>query len=196
MPRVSRSSGRYSRNVSGQLKQDYERLLADETLLNLADEIAMLQTIYGNKLEEIQAGGAEHNWQKMASLWEDFMQAVVNGDSATQTRLVYEVDELITKHAQQTIGIKEVQSLSESLRRLVESESKRRVQNETLIGVENVMLIIEAALTAFKESAYKFAEPLTARKIIGDAEQRHRRLIGVTNGNDEIAGSVVPRDAI
>ena len=184
-------SGRYSKYLPENIRADYETLLNDPDILSLENEIALMQSVLGRKVDEIAAGGTKNNWNTLQDYWSELMMAITNGDSRAQTDCILRIDEFLHKAEGEQTVTTEIRALTDSIRKLSESEQRRRVQNETMMGVERVMILMYSALQSLKDAAYLHAPPDIARKIIATAEKKHNELIGRGNPVVEIAGDVV-----
>ena len=171
-------NGRYSRYLPESIQKNYEELLADPDLLDLSHEIAVLQALYGELIREVEAGGSRENWLEMKNLWGDFLMAVQSEDVDEQTECAKNINDMFDRADKNHTGLKQLQDMSDTIRKLSKDEQTRRVQNQTMIGVETVMVLLYAALASLKEAAYRHAEPAVAERIIQDAEFNHARLIG------------------
>jgi hypothetical protein len=176
--RYELKNGRYSKYLPENIQANYEELLSDPELLDLSHEIALMQTLFGELVQEIQSGGSRANWKELQNMWGEFLVAVEMEDIEEQTDLVNRINDAFERSDKNNTGLKQIQDMSDTLRKLSKDEQMRRVQNQTMIGVEQVMVLLVAALSSLKEAAFLYAEPAVAEKIIEYAESNHRRLIG------------------
>jgi hypothetical protein len=134
--------GRYSKYMPARLSERYAVALADETMLEQREEIALL----GTRLQELLGQLTDMSqrdalWQKLGKLWSELMTAAREGKKEKQQEAANEIEALINGTSNDTAVWFEIQEVIEQRRKLVESERKRMVEAQEFVSVEQAMMV-------------------------------------------------------
>lgn len=142
--------GRYSaalRNV--RFAARYETARRDSRLLDLSDEIALLDARIGDLVAALGTG--ESAWGDLLTAYGRLRSAMNRKDTPAITSALADVDRLITQGADEAAAWEQIGTVLEQRRKLVESESKRLVQAQQLLTVDQAMLFVNTVLSSVRE---------------------------------------------
>lgn len=176
-------NGKYSSLLPDNLRATYEDGLEDPRLLELREEIALIDARLVQLVGRIGTGESNGVWNALQANWREFMNAVRTGNVANQNELLPTVNMLITRGAADTAQWEEVEGLQEHRRKMVESEQRRMQIAQQMIGVEQVVVLMNATITYLKEAVTRYADDETADKILADANRSYNKLLGSGNGS-------------
>lgn len=160
------------------IAQRYEEILNDEDFIGLRNEIALLRTNLSELIEEVDQGDSPKTWSALLVKWSSFMDAIRNGDSDRQQRLLYELDDLIREAPNRFEKWEQIGDVSEKIRKLVLTEVQIEEKRETLMSVEKVLALIAMLLREWTSTIYRFADDEAAKKIIVEVDARSRQIVG------------------
>lgn len=139
-------TGRYSKYLPARLLDRYEAALADDTLLELREEIALLDARLVDLLSRVDTGEAGGLWLRARAAWE----ASQSADAATALAARLELAQLFTDGVADYEAWAAVSALMTQRQRLVESERKRLVEMQQTITVERAMLLLTAIIESVR----------------------------------------------
>jgi hypothetical protein len=146
--------GRYSRYVPTGLRERYESEASDPELLALNDEIALMRSRLSSLLEKIgempDSGATWRDLRKTLKRFEKAQRLVSSLEGIERERKMKEVRQIfeqlrsaINRGAAEWAAWGEVLSITEQVRKLSDSEQKRRVAGEYIIQVQDVMTLFD-----------------------------------------------------
>jgi hypothetical protein len=138
-------TGRYSKYLPDRLAEKYHEALADEELLRLDDEIALVDARLCEVLSRMTAPGESSpvSTRARAALG-DLQRALIAGEDTHDalTRL----DSALTEGLEEQRASASILTLIEQRRRLVDTERKRLADEDHAVPIEKLMLFMAALL--------------------------------------------------
>ena len=180
--------GRYSKYLPTNFRERYEAEISDPDLLLLNDEIGLLRTQLSIVLEEVkQPPGTESDWIKLQKKLAAFdrAQRTASGlpDSDDRTAKMKEVAELFDELREmiQNGGSKEaawrrILALADSIRKLTESEQRRRSAGEYILQMHDVMALFDYTVNLIND-------------IVTDPKERARLSDGLYKLSGQLDGA-------
>ena len=166
--------GRYSRSLPTRLQAKYLESIADEDLLAMNQEMALLDARIGDILTRVDIGEAGATWKDLTSAFLHFERATARHDNATAARALTDVKGLIQRGQQDWDAWTSILTLIEQRRKLVETERRRRVDMKQMMNAETAMLLVSAILSVIREH-------VTDRRILTKIGNDVSRLISERN---------------
>jgi hypothetical protein len=146
--------GRYSDHVPRNLAALYDEARSDPDLLALHEEIALLQARLRQVLPRTSAGEAGQVWRSLRTTWGAFKRAQSKGQVEEMTEQLDEIGRLIGKGATEAQAWDEIGGIVERIRRLTESEGKRRVQMQQMVTVDKLDVLLAQIVDAIKTEVH------------------------------------------
>jgi hypothetical protein len=141
--------GRHSKYLPGRLLERYQEAIADEQLLNLRDEIALVDTRLGELLGRLHTRESAAFWTALKDAKRRILSNPTGEDlKATMASLLDTID---AGGAEYELWA-EITPLLETRRKLVESERKRLVDMQQMITAEEAMTLVAGLLRAVKRN--------------------------------------------
>lgn len=157
--------GRHSRNLPTRLNERYHASRNDPDLLNLSDEIALTDAFIEDARRGMDHGESGRLFTELKASWDDLTVAQRAKDSVAVSRAIGEIGALIRQGIASYAARNEAADLIERRRKLVDSESKRRLQMQDSITSEKAMLLIAALLDSV---VMHVSDPATLARIAAD----------------------------
>lgn len=173
--------GKYSKDLKGDLLQRYEAGMDDTEWLSLRSEIALIDARLGQLVAGIGSSkDSSAAWAQAGKVAEDIGQKLLDYKRATVARdgpamgnAIFEI-EALTADMDKLIQIglgdvsiwQEIYTLTERRRKLVESESKRRVELRQAIAVESALGHFVMLIDEMRQAALALCDKETARLLI------------------------------
>ena len=154
MGSASWKTGRYSKYVPTGLRERYEAEANDPELLALNDEIALMRSRLSILLEKIESapdsGSTWKELRKNLRQFEKVQRAASNLEGTEREHKMHEVaqvfDDLrsaINRGVAEWAAWREIITLTDQVRKLTESEQKRRVAGEHILQMHDVMTLFD-----------------------------------------------------
>ena len=151
---ASWKTGRYSKYLPTGLHDRYEAEVNDPELLALNDEIALARSRLSSLLEKIgsmpDSGSTWRDLRKTLKQFEKAQRLASNLDGIERERKMREVAQIfedlrsaINRGAAEWAAWGEVISLTDQVRKLTDSEQKRRVAGEYILQMHDVMALFD-----------------------------------------------------
>jgi len=162
-------TGRYSKYLPAALMEKYHTALADPDLLALSDEIAVLQAQAARLMEQLEKNGDTYQlWLELQNNQDKLEEARTIPDPLKMgIEMAYWMNrqaELIRTGVSQSARGRELWDVFERMRRLSESEQKRRIALNNYMTAEQVMVFLAAVTDVIKSSIH---DKETLRTISG-----------------------------
>jgi hypothetical protein len=136
------------------MKELYEGTQADETLLNVREELRLTDTLIMGMLPNLETGESGQSWRQLLKIVNDMQTAYLDQDSPGMAAGFRQIRGLINDRLAHYKTQDEILKTVEQRRRLVETEQKIALQGERAISTEQlfwlfggVINIIEAVIT-------------------------------------------------
>lgn len=158
-------TGRYSKHLPTRMLADYEGAKRDPELLALQDEIALIDARLVDLLKRVDTGESGATWKQLKDEFAEFQKLLAAGKTADSKTVLYTITGLITKGVSDDAAWADVRSVVNQRTRLVESERKRLVEMQQMIGADQAMLLVRALVSAVREHV---RDPAILRAITDD----------------------------
>lgn len=157
--------GRYSKHLPARMLERYQEALADEKLLALNDEIALLDIRLTDLLTKIDTGESGESWKQAGEAYAELKVAMNKIDiKATQTAMTA-LERILTTSSSDYAAWTEIQFVLQQRRKLVDTERKRLMDMQQVITSEQAMTLI-SALSAI------LLEEVTDRHVLARIQTR------------------------
>lgn len=163
--------GRYSDYMPEKLLHGYRRQLSDRNLLHQRDEIAAVDAMLFEALEKMSDDDSPGVWVKLRRLWREAVEASDGGDARAAATKMSVIDELIRRGADYFDQREDVLYLIERRRRLVDSQSRREVQ-------ERLMISYEDAAAMYRDLADAIHDVVTDKAQVRAIAERFAEITG------------------
>jgi hypothetical protein len=137
-------TGRYSKFLPERLAGKYAEALADQNLLALRDEIALVGTRLGELVARLDTGESERRWQLLQDAYADLQAATRQNNAAAFKTALAQLGAALDAGGQEYALWREIAELTEQRRRLVDSEHKRLVSMQQMISTEQAVVLLAA----------------------------------------------------
>lgn len=168
--------GRYSRSLPARLAEHYHDFRANPRLLSLSDEIAVHQARLAEQLAQVDTGESGATWQQLKQTLDAFSTAQQAGDYPTMNGHFATLKQLVLTGSESTKQWDEIRRTSETLCKLVQTETKTLLGLQQLITVQQHMLMLGAVHAAIVEAVKAHADTQSGRKILMSVEAEFTRL--------------------
>lgn len=135
------TTGKYSKFIPARLTARYGEALADTTLLELREEVALLDARLSDVLSRVDTGESGAAW-KMVDTAFRLYQTFRGVDPVKELRAFADLETAITTGLADYAAWGEIATIIEQRRRLVESERKRLVEMQQMITTEQAMALL------------------------------------------------------
>lgn len=164
-------TGRYSKSIPSRLAEGYHEVLSDPAKLELDNELAVLVARNREILASLYSGDSDGLRKRMRAEKRAMERARREGDADAAAEHLSNVLRMIERGAADAERWIEWQNNTEHLRRLAESERKRRVEDHQMASVDQVMAFAGALLAAVREE-------VADRRILARIGTRFDALMG------------------
>jgi len=174
--------GRHSKYLPSQLDALYREALSNPDLLELADHIALLEARIQSILAESAAGEPVPRWSAIRETFDLLATAILGGDHEAVTASMETIFAMLDAGKKWDTTWDQVQETMESLRKLTDTEVKRRKELNQMVPIERVVILMAAVGNAVK------------RHVSNPAEiQAVYRELAMLHGTDKVADKKVER---
>ncbi len=133
-------TGRYGMDLGESKAKALDRLLTDEELLRLDDNIALLDLRIVDLVSSLTEGGnPAQMWKQAFKYWDLMWRATARGDSDAVAKHRNELDDILRTGIREIATWDEIQDRSEARRKLTDSEVRRREKMQYLVMVEDTL---------------------------------------------------------
>lgn len=177
--------GRYSKDLPARLVARYEAAEVDDDLLVQRAEIAVLEARLAELIEGLDRGETGRLWAELRAHQQAADEAQRANDLPAMAEHLNAMRQLVQQGAAEADRWREVRSLIQDRRRLVESERKRLVDLQQMITTKQALILAGALVAAVQDAA---------GKRVGDAKQRRLLLNDVTVAFAAITGATAEQN--
>lgn len=160
--------GRYSRLFPTALLARYEEALRDDDILNLNEEIALMTFRIGELVKGQMRGESAELWKTLHRACQSLRNAIDDGDLLEAEFKLTHLEQIIRDGVDMASTWTEVQMLTESKRRLVETQRKTLVDAEQMITIDRMMVLLSAVVHIIQT---KVTDESTATAISAEIRQ-------------------------
>lgn len=180
--------GRRMRRLPPRMYADAENAWRDPELASLRDDIVATDARINDLVSRVDSGESGRIWRDLKNAFGEYRKAHRLGDEEKASYWWYEIDDLITNGVQDYDAWDEVVRMQEHKAKLVAQETKRLVQNGSMISAENALAIFGRLMNEIKMNVTdrralanisRVAETLIAGPVI--------EVIGGPNGQEDEA---------
>jgi hypothetical protein len=157
--------GKHSRDLPTRLHQRYHEFLGDRRYTELRDEVALIDALLAQTLRALDTGDSSWFRKALMRTWKGLEKARRDGDSEEAAKLLNDLGELIETHHGPQAAEDDAVKLIMQRKRLVESERKRRLEEQHMVAVEEVLLFADAMAEAVRRNV---ADPHTSAAIASE----------------------------
>jgi hypothetical protein len=140
--------GRYSAFMPQKLLRGYARQVRDPDLLQQRDEIALIDSLIFEALERMSDADSPATWLQLRRLWRTMKHANDAGDMRRAAAKMAAIDEVIRRGASDLDQREDVLYLIERKRRVIESQSRREVQERLFISYDDAAAMFREVVEA------------------------------------------------
>jgi len=144
-------TGKYSKYLPARLMDRYNEALADDSLLELRDQIAVVDARLADLLLRVDTGESGAIWKSLQVTWYEMVAARQDGDHAAQAKALNTIGALIKNGFEDNAAWADIRATLLMRKSLVESERKRLVEMQQMISAEKAMVLIAAVASLVKE---------------------------------------------
>lgn len=166
--------GRYSKVLPKRMIERYDAAITDPELLNLSAEIAVVDSRLSDLLIRVESGDAGEIWDRLSKAKEKYREASIKGDIPTMGAQLDTMLGLIERGAFDVFAWREIHTVLEQRRRLVESERKRLVEQEQMMTLHETQTLFMAMAEAVRAN-------VTDRDTLAKIQAQWTRLTGRTD---------------
>lgn len=188
---MRKQQGRHQRTLPVSFLRRYEEAMNDPNLIELRSEISLLDVRIHELIEHVKEGENTRFWTELHTVWTKFMHAIRTNDTQKQNELLLILNQIVINGASEREAWQDITSLVEKRRKLVETETRRLVQANQMITVEQAMYLLTLTIGALQEAVFLYADQTTARHILEDAKRRYDQVLSATGNPKAIDGSLV-----
>lgn len=168
-------TGRYSKYLPTGLMEKYQEALTDRELLNLSDEIALLRTRQFQLIGRINTNEAKKHWNKIDTNLKMLIEGLQERDNEKSKSAVLDLQESVKAAKTDYAVWGEIMDMAERIRKLSETEGKRRKDMQLMIQAEDA--------TNFVVTIAMLAKEYVPEK---DLKKFHDRLMGLVHRSSVI----------
>jgi len=147
----STTHGAYSRALPPRILADFEAARTDPELLELRNQIGLVDARILDVLRRVDTGESGARWRELNAAWRAYRDAVKAKDPDAMATALGAVGQAIDAGEGDWRAWREVGSLVEQRRRLVETERRRLVDLRQLVTSEQLLLVSHALLKVVLE---------------------------------------------
>lgn len=171
-------SGRYSRYLPTQLDQLYREALSNPELIEMGDHIALLEARMQEMLATSSAGDPVPKWSDIAEVFAEVTMVVLGGEHSKVTAALERMQKVIDGGMKWDTTWNQIGGIMEQLRKLTDTEVKRKKELNQMVPVERVVAMMAAVASAVKRNV-KDPEQIAAVY----------RELSVLHGTDTVPGN-------
>lgn len=173
----------YSKYLPGNLQGRYEEMRSDPELLSLEQEISLTRTRISDLLTRLETRDSAGLMADLNDAFDDFRKAQAKKDTEAAGAALTDLGVLIKRGAGDYSLWAELQGLMESLRRLSDTERRRKVDMRVMLEIDRVMTVITAASAAFRSALKEFVDDEnTQRAVLNRAAELLDRVMRQPDG--------------
>ena len=154
--------GKYSKYLPHRMLARYHEAEADEDLLALRADIALIDTRLVDLLQRVDDGESGQLWRALHRAYATVEAARRGGDVAALHVALDGLSGLIERGYADQGAWSEVMGLIERRRKLVESERKRQIEAQQMIAVADAMALMGILIQSVKEHV---TDPVALRAV-------------------------------
>lgn len=135
-------TGRYSKYLPKELGIMADDFASDPNRLDQTAQMAILDAMLVETLKDYTMGGGGSVWDELMKKREDYNRAKARQDTKSMVGMVNEIMEMISAGYTRFLASREAREIIDDRRKLTESERKRRIEEQSMIPVDQVILLL------------------------------------------------------
>lgn len=169
--------GRYSKYLPSQLDQLYAEAINNPELLEMADHIALLEAHIQETLHTAAQGDPVPRWSDVVGVFGEVETALLAGDMEKFVPGLERMHRVLDAGIKWDRTWKQVTEIMEQLRRMADTEIKRKKELNMMVPIERVIILMSAVGQAVKRNVKN-----------PDEVQAVYRELAMLHGTDDIPG--------
>ncbi len=145
-------SGRYSKDVIGQLQTRYEKAVSDPDILQVRDEIGLVESRIADLLSRLDIGESKQLWERLKRVYGDVKVALKRGDTQAVSDALNQMGIIINKATDYHRSWDEILKAVSVKAKLSETEQKRLVAMKQMVTVEETMGMLASVVAVIREN--------------------------------------------
>ena len=176
-------TGRYSKDFleswSG-WRLRYEQSREMPNLLSQRDEIAVLETLLAEQMQNIESAALMASaWSELQVEFQNLQDAIQAENDAAFRKSIRNFDDLIKRGYKSSKAREKVVKLIDNKRRVVESERKALVEQKQMLLASQVEILIGSVIESFRIAIAQNCELPQARTILDIASRDVEKLLNI-----------------
>lgn len=156
---------RWAASVPARLITHFERSLADQDVLSLKPELALIDAMLGEQIEGLDQDGYPALFERLAGLVKDLNDAEESNNSAAMAKAIVAIKKAVLHGNKQAEKRTEIRELIRERKSLAESERKHQIEQGLMVSTLDmatvfgiIIGIIQRNVSNEKEQATIFGE--------------------------------------
>lgn len=145
-------SGRHSKYLPSRLDQLYREAKSNPELLEMSDHIALLEARLQEVLATSAAGDPVPKWSELADAFATLETDLLSGDMSKSVPAMERMHKILEAGKNWDRTWNQVEGTLEQLRKLTDTEVKRKKELNQMVPVERVVILMAAVGTAVKRN--------------------------------------------
>jgi hypothetical protein len=170
--------GRRSRYLPYRMLSQYEASINNPELLALREEIAVLDARVSDLMSRVDSGEAGAAWKQAQETLIAINTAIAEQKTADLRIALTIMDKTVNRGLSDYFAWDEIWKLVEQRRRLVESERKRLVEMQQVIGVDRAMVLVAAIIDVLRRH-------IADRKLLSVIGHDLNKILNANNGENK-----------
>jgi hypothetical protein len=141
-------TGRYSKMLPHKLRETYEAALADNELLSLRDELALMRARLSELAGRLETGESATLWTELTEVYEGMQDAVRNGDVERIISLLDSLGNLVQNGNGNEETWEMIKETLDGTVRINQAEWRRLVDMKQMITAEKAIALVMAVVAA------------------------------------------------
>ena len=162
--------GRYSRVLPPRMAELYEEAKANPDLIEMGDHIALLEARIQSLLGLSTEGEPAPKWSGVAEVFAEVETAILSGDIAKITSGMELMHKMLDAGVKWDRTWEEVNGTLEQLRKMTDTEVKRKKELHQMVPIERVMVLMAAVGDAVKRHV---TDPKQIQAVYGEIALLH-----------------------
>lgn len=142
--------GRHSRYLPSHLEDLYEEAVTNPELLEMGDHIALLESRVQEILSGLADGDPMPRWSQVIEAFAEFETHLLSGDQERAIKALVDWHKLLDDGKRWDRSWGEIQDTLEQLRKLTDTEVKRKKELSQMVPIERVTILMAAVGQAVK----------------------------------------------
>lgn len=144
--------GKFVKYIPPRLRERFDESMKDQDLLEMRSSIALTDARVEDLLSRVDTGEAGKLWASAITVYNAMMAAVAGEEERKFQEKIRELGQILNQGSSDFAAWGEVFGLIEQRRRLVESEQKRLIAANSMIPVDQAMVLVSALLDIIKRN--------------------------------------------